>query len=233
MFYLKLYYERLLHATIGWTDEEFGAYVKLLIHQFDKGFLPKNEKDISRLVTSFKKSWPIIKPKFKENGGKLMNNMMNNVRKEAHAQSAKNKFNGYKGGRPKKPKPNPDETQTKPNGYYLETQTQTQLLDTDISNKLLNTINTEESTHAPEIVNNLNRQPKIPSYEDVCRALMSLKGTPEMAKSFFNKNEATGWFYKGTPIIKFKSLIPGFIESWKKIEGNGVSDHPEQKKMHY
>lgn len=55
-YYFPLYYKKLLTSTIGWKDDEFGAYVRLLIHQFDKGKLPGDIKELSLLCTSIKKT---------------------------------------------------------------------------------------------------------------------------------------------------------------------------------
>lgn len=65
---------------------------------------------------------------------------------------------------------------------------------------------------------NLYRQPVIPTKEQVWEVFKSNDGTKEMAKKFWETNEATGWFLKGSPIVNFQNLIPGYISSWKSIQ---------------
>jgi len=39
-----------------------------------------------------------------------------------------------------------------------------------------------------------------------------------MAKTFYDNNEGTGWFLKGSPITNFQNLVPAFVANWKKFE---------------
>lgn len=117
-YYFPLYYKRLLASTVGWKDDEFGAYLKLLIFQFDNGSLPNDLKELKRIAPSIQKHWPLISPKFrKTEEGRLVNDVMLEVYEDVQKMKEKNSLNGKKGGRPKKSggfdlgKPN--ETQTK------------------------------------------------------------------------------------------------------------------------
>ena len=62
---------------------------------------------------------------------------------------------------------------------------------------------------------NLYRQPIIPTYEEVELSFLSSGGTKEMAKIFYDKNSALGWFLKGSPIVNFRNLLPSFISNFK------------------
>jgi len=62
---------------------------------------------------------------------------------------------------------------------------------------------------------NLYRQPIIPTYEEVELSFLGSGGTKEMAKIFYDKNSATGWFLKGSPIVNFRNLLPSFIANFK------------------
>lgn len=121
-YYFPLYYQRLLTSTIGWKDDEFGAYLKLLIYQFDKGSIPDDMDEIGRIAPTAKKKWNLIGKKFKpaETGG-LINEVMNEIREDILGKISTNTENGKKGGRPKKNK-NRNETEIKPNGFENETQ---------------------------------------------------------------------------------------------------------------
>lgn len=120
-FYFPLYYKRILTSTIGWRDDEFGAYMRLLIYQFDNGSIPSELSELARIAPSVKKHWPLLSRKFKDNGsGGLVNEVMAGIYEDVQSKKNKNKGNGKLGGRPKKE--NPNETQTKPNGFKNETQ---------------------------------------------------------------------------------------------------------------
>lgn len=121
-FFFRLYYVRLLASTTGWKDDEFGAYLKLLIHQFDKGSIPSDLKDIVRIAPSAKKNWDLLKTKFVPDGkGGLINEFMNGVRLDYEALKEKNAENGRRGGRRRKIE-NPEESQNEANGLPNETQ---------------------------------------------------------------------------------------------------------------
>lgn len=90
-------------------------------------------------------------------------------------------------------------------------------------------VNEESNTPAADLKNsNLFRQPVIPTKEDVYRAFLSSGGTKEMADVFYDKNDATNWFLRGSPIINFRNLLPSFISNWTKNEKNGKSTGANQ-----
>lgn len=65
---------------------------------------------------------------------------------------------------------------------------------------------------------NLFRKPIIPSKGQVWEAFKAAGGSAEMAKSFWEKYEALGWYSDNTPIRNFKPLANKFIDSWKRNE---------------
>lgn len=65
---------------------------------------------------------------------------------------------------------------------------------------------------------NFNRQPNIPTKEKVWEVFSRAGGTKEMAKSFYEKHEGTGWFLNNSPITNFASLANKFIDNWKRNE---------------
>jgi hypothetical protein len=67
---------------------------------------------------------------------------------------------------------------------------------------------------------NLFRKPNIPTKEDVLLAFKSMGGSKEMADSFFDKYEGTGWFLNGSPITNFKPLANKYIANWVKKDGD-------------
>lgn len=114
-YYLPLYYQRLLTSTTGWKDEAFGAYLKLLIFQYDKGYIPEDMKELSRIAPSVKRNWKVFSSKFvKISDGKLANNVMEKIRAANLEKNAKRLENGKLGGRPKNQTVIKNETETKP-----------------------------------------------------------------------------------------------------------------------
>lgn len=69
---------------------------------------------------------------------------------------------------------------------------------------------------------NLFRQPTIPTKIEVWECFSMQNGTKEMAKTFYDNNEGTGWYLKGSPITNFKNLVPKFIANWKKFENKNT-----------
>lgn len=70
---------------------------------------------------------------------------------------------------------------------------------------------------APDLlISNLNRKPVIPTKNQIWEFFVSAGGTKEMAKAFFEKHDATGWFIDGSPIVNFRSLANKFIDTWKR-----------------
>lgn len=79
--------------------------------------------------------------------------------------------------------------------------------------------NTDKKLTQNLILNsNLNRQPNIPTKDKVWEVFKGANGTKEMAKSFYEKHESTGWFLNGSPITNFQPLATKFIDSWKRNE---------------
>lgn len=78
----------------------------------------------------------------------------------------------------------------------------------------------EESAREDLSGSNLFRKPNIPTWDLVLESFTRFGGTSEMAKSFFDTHEATGWFLKGSPITNWASLIGKYISSWKKNDQN-------------
>ncbi|WP_158538694.1 DUF1376 domain-containing protein [Chitinophaga skermanii] len=85
---LPLYYNDFRGATLDWTDEEVGAYIRLLIYQWDAGFIPNDKKRLERICSSFTQTWPLLSTKFSDNDGKLQNQRLEIIRdtREKHKQ---------------------------------------------------------------------------------------------------------------------------------------------------
>lgn len=112
--HFRFLYQRFLASTMGWPEDAQMGYIKLLIVQFERGFIPENLKEIAAISPSAKKHWNRIKTKFKcvTEEGHLYNSVMDGIRTEAIANYSSSIENGKKGGRPKGSK-------NKPAGYTI------------------------------------------------------------------------------------------------------------------
>lgn len=62
--YLPLYVRDFLTSTIGWTAEERGHYLTLLMIQWDRGSLPAEANDLERLSPGVCQCWSTLAGKF-------------------------------------------------------------------------------------------------------------------------------------------------------------------------
>lgn len=111
---LPLYYNDLLGSTKTWTDEEFGAYMRLLIEQWDKGGLPNDSQRLARLYTSHAANWELLKDKFPLVDGLLKNPVMEEVRQKRARHSEKQALNAKQRAKQyAKPLPNISQNEAK------------------------------------------------------------------------------------------------------------------------
>lgn len=82
-------------AAIGhWTNEEVGAYIRLLCFEWVNGSIPEDHPRIGRIIgvhpDDFPELWAVVGPKFKPTGnGGLVNVRLEVVRSEVEEISAK------------------------------------------------------------------------------------------------------------------------------------------------
>lgn len=77
---------------------------------------------------------------------------------------------------------------------------------------------------------NLFREPSIPTSEEVLEVFIRNGGTEEMATKFFDTHTAVGWYYRGSPIRNFSTMVPGYIQSWRKnAKESQEQNHYEQQ----
>lgn len=105
-----IYYNDLLGATRDWTDEEFGCYVRLLLEQWDKGYIPSpyqkstknapnNYQRLTRISTSIEQNWSVVGKKFIEADNGLININMEEIRNKRlkfRQKQRENRESGYK-----------------------------------------------------------------------------------------------------------------------------------------
>jgi len=107
------YAQDFLSGTAFFTNEETGAYIRLLAHQWNTGQIPKKRLGFV-LGSGWESIWENISDKFQEVDGFILNPRLELEREKRAVFKAKQAENGKKGGRPpkKEPKRNPNKTQT-------------------------------------------------------------------------------------------------------------------------
>lgn len=105
-------------GTMLMTAEEVGAYIRLLCWQWEQGGVPSDPAKITRIAGVPHKRLDQVLEKFDaDSSGILKNFRMEEVRTERENFLQVQRANGTKGGRPKRERPNPRVSQTKPMGY--------------------------------------------------------------------------------------------------------------------
>jgi hypothetical protein len=123
----------------------------------------------------------------------------------------KQRENGIKGGRPNKP------TETQITQAFLNNPPQPKKAD---SVNVSVSVNERENTAPAHDLKNSNlfKQPNIPTKKQTLEAIVFAGGTKEMAKSFYDKHESTGWFINGSPVVNYTALAQRFVANWKANE---------------
>ncbi len=95
--WFPFYWLKFLLAVNKWKSYEVGAYTLLLIHQWDKGFIPENESEIEEISgVSFKKLEKVMK-KFEKIENKFFNKTLEVIRSEQMEKHVKNSNRGRNG----------------------------------------------------------------------------------------------------------------------------------------
>jgi uncharacterized protein YdaU (DUF1376 family) len=77
-----------LAATLGWSAEERGHYITLLVAQWEQDGLPRDMKRLELISPGVSKCWDTLSPKFPISmGGKLRNVRLEHERHLAHERS--------------------------------------------------------------------------------------------------------------------------------------------------
>jgi len=76
---------------------------------------------------------------------------------------------------------------------------------------------------------NLFKQPVVPTKDEVWEFFKGAGGTKEMAKSFYEKYEATGWMLNGSPVVNFRALAGRFVANWLKNDSQRNAPVQENK----
>jgi uncharacterized protein YdaU (DUF1376 family) len=77
-----------LASTLGWSAEERGHYVTLLVAQWEQGGLPDDPKRLELISPGVSKAWKVLEPKFPMSAGRQRRNpRLEHERHLAHQRS--------------------------------------------------------------------------------------------------------------------------------------------------
>jgi len=82
--FMPLYVRDFLTATIGWSAEERGHYLTLLMVQWDRGWLPVEVELLNRITPGVASVWSMLEEKFPQGA----DGVRRNLRLESHRQRA-------------------------------------------------------------------------------------------------------------------------------------------------
>jgi len=82
--FMPLYVRDFLTATIGWSAEERGHYLTLLMVQWDRGWLPLEVSQLDRITPGVASAWQLLEEKFPV----AADGVRRNARLELHRQRA-------------------------------------------------------------------------------------------------------------------------------------------------
>ena len=98
--FLPLFGRDFLAATMGWTDSAVGAYIRLLIVQWEQGSIPADLEEIAAIAPSAPANWKKLEPKFPIlEDGQRRNRRLEEHRAKADALKAFRSEAGRAGGR--------------------------------------------------------------------------------------------------------------------------------------
>jgi uncharacterized protein YdaU (DUF1376 family) len=118
----RFYIQDFLVGTMSFKVEEVGAYLLLLIYQWDHGYVPATVNDLCSIARCKEKTLAKVLTKFRKNDdGSLYNMRLEEERVKQELFNKKQAENGAKGGRPKKGQA-PNDTKNKPVGFSGLTQ---------------------------------------------------------------------------------------------------------------
>lgn len=95
----QFYPQDFLSGVKRFTTEETGAYILLLIEQWDSGFVEKNEKFLKKITGISSKKLEKVLEKFEEKEGKFFNKKLEQVRQEQIDFRAKKSISGQLGNK--------------------------------------------------------------------------------------------------------------------------------------
>jgi uncharacterized protein YdaU (DUF1376 family) len=99
--WFPLYWQRFKIGTFEMKADEVGAYILLLIYEWDKGFLPEDRQELLKISKVSDKKLEKVLKKFQLIENKYFNETLEVIRIEQSEKHAKNSERGQKGAKVK------------------------------------------------------------------------------------------------------------------------------------
>ena len=128
-------------GTLELTNEEVGQYIKMMCYQHQKGHL--SVELINRLIPNI--SDFVLQKFVQDKQGNYYSKRLDEEIEKRSKHKEKQQVNGSKGGRPKKPNENPNETQEQPKRKPLENENEVVIENEDINISLEGVVGEEET----------------------------------------------------------------------------------------
>lgn len=97
--WFPIYWQRFIIGTLEMNAEEIGAYILLIIHQWDKGFVPEDHKELKRISKVSVRKLEKVLQKFEKIDGKYYNDTVEIIRIEQTEKHEKNHAKAIKGAK--------------------------------------------------------------------------------------------------------------------------------------
>ena len=209
--YFAFYVDDFLSATHYWKTEWIGAYVLLLLHQFQRGKLPKDRRNlemISRLTAEqFDDFWESAQEKFEfDDEGHLVNRRMDEERKKSISLRQQRIDAGRLGGRPK--------TERKPSGLAELNRDETEIK----ANQNQNQNQNQKTEPKPKTRAKSSAGFRPPTMQQVAAYCLERKNGID-AEAFIARYQSQGWkLSNGQPMKCWKSAVI----NWEKKESRAT-----------
>jgi uncharacterized protein YdaU (DUF1376 family) len=87
--WFPIYWQRFIIGTLDMSSDQVGAYVLLLIYEWDKGFIPDEMKEIKKISRCSDKKLEKVLEKFEKIEGKLYNRTLEIIREQQQIKARK------------------------------------------------------------------------------------------------------------------------------------------------
>lgn len=200
----QFYTNDFLGGTVRFTAEEVGAYLLLLIEQWENGSI--KEQDFEEVSRISKDKLSRVLTKFVRTKKGFINKKLEEVRRTQRKHRENNSKNGKRGAQKR----------------WSVTTLKTNELNGEaiISPLAKNSSSSSTSSSNKEIYK--ESEVSKPDFLEVERVFIQQGGTKEMGKAFYDRYEAVNWKIRGSEIFKWSALVGSFITNWNLNKSNGV-----------
>ena len=199
MYYYKRHLGDYARKAGHLTMLEHGAYTLILDGYYDREQAPTKAEAIrwarARTQEEIAAVEVVLLEFFTEVNGRMQQNRVEEEFVIAESVATKNRENGALGGRPRKPKGNPDVTQTKPSGLFSETQTKGN----------------------PLIHQSINPSQEQNQKKDHSAAKRGTRINPDYQPS----QKLIDWLHTERPDLDARKMTEAFVDYWEAKAGAG------------